>query len=73
MNSRIIAGLNTFFIMFTLLVGLAMPNEAVAVPQVPTGPRTLGLDTVVTDPVPDYYTTPNWANSPPIAKFVDTL
>src|SRR5512145_1661976 len=23
--------------------------------------------------IPDYYTTPNWANSPPLSKFIDTL
>jgi len=34
----------------------------------PTGPRTYGPNTV-----PDYNTTANWAFTPPIAKFVDTL
>jgi FtsP/CotA-like multicopper oxidase with cupredoxin domain len=41
----------------------------------------LGVDqgrALVVDPIngyyiPDYYTTPNWANSPPLAKFVDPL
>ena len=23
--------------------------------------------------IPDYFTTPNWANSPPLTKFVDSL
>jgi len=35
---------------------------------IPTGPFSNGPNTI-----PDYYTTANWANSPPLAKFVDTL
>jgi FtsP/CotA-like multicopper oxidase with cupredoxin domain len=38
------------------------PGSALAVPPV-THPGS----------VPDYYETPNWANSPPLRKFVDTL
>jgi len=36
---------------------------------VPTGP----VDANGNPSVPDYFTTPNWAFSPPLAKFVDTL
>ncbi|PKN13528.1 MAG: hypothetical protein CVU69_02320 [Deltaproteobacteria bacterium HGW-Deltaproteobacteria-4] len=36
---------------------------------IPTGP----FDANGKPSVPDYYTTANWANSPPLAKFVDTL
>ncbi|MDD2737005.1 MAG: Ig-like domain-containing protein [Desulfuromonadaceae bacterium] len=66
-------------LMFALIGFWSMPQNASAVvPQVPTGPKTLGdpADTTVNpvaDPVPDYYTTANWANSPMIPKFVDTL
>lgn len=64
-----------FSIAITVLCMLAvtMPKSAFAVLQIPTGPKTLGLNTAVQNPTPDYYTTPNWANSYPMAKFVDTL
>jgi len=42
--------------------------EAGNVSPVPTGPLVNGLPAT-----PDYFTTANWANSPPLAKFVDTL
>ncbi|UFS70219.1 choice-of-anchor D domain-containing protein [Geomonas sp. RF6] len=40
-----------------------------------TGAGPAGAAPPVTMPgsVPDYYETPNWANSPPLRKFVDTL
>jgi hypothetical protein len=46
--------------------GLAVAGFA---PPIPTGP----FDADGNPSVPDYYTTANWANSPPLAKFVDTL
>jgi FtsP/CotA-like multicopper oxidase with cupredoxin domain len=49
-----------------------MPNlagAAATVSQIPTGPRDINGNWAT----PDYYTTANWANSPPLAKFVDTL
>ena len=39
------------------------------VPPLPTGP----LDANGQPATPDYYTTANWAYTPPLAKFVDTL
>jgi len=47
----------------------SLPQSVGAAPlaQIPTGP----LDAY--NGIPDYYTTANWANSPPLAKFVDTL
>ena len=54
-------------LMLALLCICSLPNLAGAVAPIPTGP----LDAV--NGTPDYYTTANWANSPPIAKFVDTL
>ncbi len=47
-----------------LLAGAAAP-----VPAIPTGPRDINGNWAT----PDYYTTANWANSPPLAKFVDSL
>jgi len=56
-----------FGLMLALLLICSIPQLAGAVPAIPTGP----LDAV--NGTPDYYTTANWANSPPLAKFVDTL
>lgn len=52
-----------------MLCIMSFPNLVGAAPlaQIPTGP----LDAY--NGIPDYYTTPNWANSPPLAKFVNTL
>jgi len=49
---------------------MSIPQFAGAgtVPSIPNGPLVNGLPAT-----PDYYTTANWANSPPLAKFVDTL
>ncbi|MBC8017861.1 MAG: multicopper oxidase domain-containing protein [Verrucomicrobia bacterium] len=61
-----------FGLMLVLLCICSMPNLAGAVApvtQVPTGPRDINGNWAT----PDYYTTANWANSPPLAKFVDTL
>ncbi len=44
-----------------VLAGMFVPGHALAKPA--TGPGS----------VPDYYETPNWANSPPLTKFVDSL
>src|SRR5512133_3606046 len=54
-------------LMLVLLCICSLPTLAGAVSPVPTGP----LDAV--NGTPDYYTTANWANSPPLAKFVDSL
>jgi len=54
-------------LMLALLCICSVPQLAGAVPAIPTGPH----DTV--NGTPDYYTTANWANSPPLAKFVDAL
>lgn len=43
------------------LISVFDPGSALAAPV--TGPGT----------VPDYFETPNWANSPPLRKFVDSL
>ncbi|MCK7493075.1 MAG: hypothetical protein MZW92_17480 [Comamonadaceae bacterium] len=57
--------------MLGLLCVCGIPQLAGAgtAPAVPTGP----LDAANSTGIPDYYTTANWANSPPLAKFVDTL
>ncbi len=57
-------------LMLALLSIMSFPLAAGAgtVPAIPTGPLVNGLPAT-----PDYYTTANWANSPPLAKFVDTL
>ena len=59
-----------FGLSLVLLCVLSIPLVARAgvVPSIPTGPLVNGLSAT-----PDYYTTANWANSPPLAKFVDTL
>ena len=51
------------------LLWTPLPADAGTVPAIPTGP----LDAQGNPATPDYYTTANWANSPPLAKFVDTL
>lgn len=74
MNTRRIYNLMLFALMAALLGTWSIPQLAsAAVPPIPTGPKTLGLNTPAADPVPDYYTTANWANSYPMNKFVDTL
>ena len=57
-------------LMLVLLCIWSLPHLAGAgyAPPIPTGPLVNGLPAV-----PDYYTTANWANSPRLAKFVDTL
>ncbi len=58
-------------IMLALLCIWSAPQFAgagTALP-IPTGP----LNANGQPATPDYYTTANWANSPPLAKFVDTL
>jgi len=63
--------LRRIVLMLALICIWSMPGLAGAgtVPPIPTGP----LDASGQPSVPDYYTTANWANSPPLAKFVDTL
>ncbi|MBK5274284.1 MAG: multicopper oxidase domain-containing protein, partial [Desulfuromonadales bacterium] len=58
-------------LMLALLCIWSIPGLAVAgvAPPIPTGP----FNASGAPSVPDYYTTANWANSPPLAKFVDTL
>jgi len=58
-------------LMLVLLCICSIPQLAVAgtAPPIPSGP----LDAQGNPATPDYYTTANWANSPPLAKFVDTL
>ncbi|MDD2848570.1 MAG: putative Ig domain-containing protein [Desulfuromonadaceae bacterium] len=60
-----------FGLMLALFCLWNIPTFAAAgtVPAIPTGP----LDAQGRPATPDYYTTANWANSPPLAKFVDTL
>ncbi|HWR91403.1 MAG TPA: hypothetical protein VN300_03220, partial [Desulfobacterales bacterium] len=69
MNTRKTKVVGRFGRMLGLLCICAIPQLAGAgnVPAVPTGPH----DAV--NGKADYYTTANWANSPPLAKFVDTL
>ena len=52
----------------TLLTLWCLPSFAAPLP-VPTGPKNADG----TWAIPDYNTTANWAFSPPLAKFVDTL
>ncbi len=67
MQSRTMMDVWRWGLTLVLLCICGIPRLAGAVPAVPTGP----LDAV--NGTPDYYTTANWANSPPLAKFVDTL
>lgn len=71
MSHRYLQHLRRFGLMLALLCFWSTPQLAGAgtVPPIPTGP----LDAQGKPNVPDYYTTANWANSPPLAKFVDTL
>ncbi|OGW34368.1 MAG: hypothetical protein A2X58_02345 [Nitrospirae bacterium GWC2_56_14] len=67
-------GLNvwSYALLLALLSVISMPliaGAAALVSQVPTGPKDINGNWAT----PDYYTTANWANSPPLAKFVDTL
>ena len=55
--------------MLVAICFISIPSLANAVLPIPLGP----LDANGNPAVPDYYTTANWANSPPLAKFVDTL
>jgi FtsP/CotA-like multicopper oxidase with cupredoxin domain len=65
-NRRIKMNKQRLSIVFVMLAALAIqfsgicPGEAMALT-----PRESGI--------PDYFNTPNWANSPPLRKFVDTL
>jgi FtsP/CotA-like multicopper oxidase with cupredoxin domain len=70
MNRKSMAWWNSG-LMLVLLCLCSLPQLAAggSVPPIPTGP----LDQNGNPATPDYYTTANWANSPPLAKFVDTL
>ncbi len=71
MNDRKINNVYQFWAMLALLFITSIPSLAgagTALP-IPTGP----LNANGQPATPDYYTTANWANSPPLAKFVDTL
>lgn len=69
MNTDRFEFVRSHWLTLLLLCILWLPNLAGAAPlaPIPTGP----LDAY--NGTPDYYTTANWANSPPLAKFVDTL
>ena len=72
MINRKNADLLRFGLMLVLLCIWSMPQlvgAAAQISQIPTGPKDINGNWAV----PDYYTTANWANSPPLAKFVDTL
>jgi len=71
MNSRRLKNAWRFGLMLALLCTWSIPGLAIAgtAPPIPTGP----FDANGNPSIPDYYTTANWANSPPLAKFVDTL
>ncbi|MSN25526.1 MAG: multicopper oxidase domain-containing protein [Geobacter sp.] len=56
-------------LMMSLLCLVSMPAFGGTAKPIPTGP----FDAAGKPSVPDYYTTANWANSPQLAKFVDTL
>ncbi|HIJ89167.1 MAG TPA: hypothetical protein HPP97_16040 [Desulfuromonadales bacterium] len=58
-----------FWMLLVLIALCATPLTAEAVLPIPTGPMNIYGQPAT----PDYYTTANWANSPPLAKFVDTL
>ena len=60
-----------FVLSFVMLCMTGMPMVAAAgtALPIPTGP----LNANGHPATPDYYTTANWAFSPPLAKFVDTL
>ena len=60
--------LGLMLVLICLLI-TPLPAAAGIVPPIPTGP----LDAQGNPATPDYYTTANWANSPPLAKFVDSL
>lgn len=59
--------------MLLCILGISRLGEAAPLAQIPTSPITGYLAPGQTTRTPDYYTTANWANSPPLAKFVDTL
>jgi len=48
-------------------------QDAALAAGVALAPAALLTDPVTGYYIPDYFTTPNWANSPPLAKFVDPL
>jgi len=54
-----------FSAMIAMLAVLAAQVSGIGQGEAVAGPRDSG--------VPDYYNTPNWANSPPLRKFVDGL
>jgi FtsP/CotA-like multicopper oxidase with cupredoxin domain len=66
---KTIKQLRGFGLVLICLCGVPQFAAAGTARPIPTGP----LDAQGVPNVPDYYTTANWANSPPLAKFVDTL
>jgi FtsP/CotA-like multicopper oxidase with cupredoxin domain len=72
MKNRNVMNVWRLGLLFTLMCLLSIPGIAGAgyAPPIPTGPL---MPDGVTPATPDYYTTANWAYSPPLAKFVDTL
>ncbi|MFZ4856355.1 MAG: Ig-like domain-containing protein [Desulfuromonadaceae bacterium] len=69
MKTTKVMSLWNFWMMLVLIAVCATPLTAEAVLPIPTGP----INALGQPATPDYYTTANWANSPPMAKFVDTL
>ena len=67
-NSRIF-DVRRFGLMLALVCLFTMPAFGGTAKPIPTGP----FDADGKPSVPDYNTTANWANSPPLVKFVDTL
>ena len=72
MNTQRKTGGWRHLLLMPLLCFMSLPHLAGAAPlaQIPTGPGIADYGYLGT---PDYYTTANWANSPPLAKFVDKL
>ena len=54
-----------FLIVITLAVAMAALFGSTCPSMAQLTPQNSGI--------PDYFNTPNWANSPPLRKFVDTL
>lgn len=75
MKTRMKSSLWRLWLSLAMLCIGSLPQLAAAAPlaEIPTSPITGYLAGGETTRTPDYYTTANWANSPPLAKFVDTL
>ncbi|MBT1070961.1 FG-GAP-like repeat-containing protein [Pelotalea chapellei] len=58
---------------YRLLTWSSMTLAALALVSVCDQSRSLAAPITAPGSIPDYFETPNWANSPPLKKFVDTL